>query len=352
MQMPLWQSWLISLGELSAAVLVALVAHAVGFRLLGVLARHRHGPLEDSLLRNLRAPARLALILIAILLVSRITLLPDGGNEMLRRAVSLAVIATVAWALMALINVLEDLTTARYDISAKNNLLARKMRTRITVIRRVLYVVIVIITLSAMLMSFPEVRALGTTLAASAGLAGLVAGIAARPVLSNLIAGMQIALTQPIRIDDVVIVEKEWGWIEEIDTAFVVVRIWDLRRLILPLTYFVEKPFQNWTYQSADLLGYVHIYADYTVSVDALRQELERILKASPAWDGKVWNLQVTGADEHALQMRALFSAADSGTRWDLMVGVREQLVGFLQARYPDSLPKTRVQLGPLDARD
>jgi hypothetical protein len=196
-----------------------------------------------------------------------------------------------------------------------------------------------------MLMTFPAIRHVGITLFASAGLAGLVAGMAARSTLSNLLAGVQIALTEPIRLDDVVIVEGEWGWIEEIGTTYVVVRIWDLRRLVVPLSYFIEHPFQNWTRVTSDLLGTVFVYTDYRVPVDEVRVELHRILQASGMWDGKAWGLQVTDATEHTLQLRALMSATDSSTAWDLRCHVREKLIALLQQRYPQSLPRVRAEL-------
>jgi len=213
------------------------------------------------------------------------------------------------------------------------------------VLRRVLVVVILIVGLSVMLMTFPTVRQFGATLFASAGLAGLVVGMAARPALANLLAGLQIAMTEPIRIDDVVIVDGEWGRIEEITTTYVVVCIWDLRRLIVPLSYFIEHPFQNWTRQTADLLGTVSIYADYTVPVEEVREELHRILDGSEQWDRKVWGLQVTDATERTMTLRALMSAPDSSKAWDLRCLVRERLIAFLQAKHPQSLPRARAEV-------
>jgi len=194
-------------------------------------------------------------------------------------------------------------------------------------------------------MTFPEVRAVGTTLFASAGVAGLVIGLAARPAVSNLLAGLQVALTEPIRIDDVVVVEGEWGWIEDIRTSYVVVRIWDLRRLVLPLTYFIEKPFENWTRRTADILGTVFLHADYSVPVDAIREELHKILQGTKLWDGKAWGLQVTDATAQSVELRALVSAANGSDIWDLRCLVREELLKFLQTRFPEALPKSRVQL-------
>ena len=180
---------------------------------------------------------------------------------------------------------------------------------------------------------------------ASAGVAGIVIGFAAQKSLATLLAGFQIALTQPIRIDDVVIVEGEWGRIEEITLTYVVVRIWDLRRLIVPITYFIEQPFQNWTRVSADILGTVFLYVDYNVPVDAVRKELTRLLEASPLWDRKVNVLQVTDSKEGTVELRALASASDAGRAFDLRCDVREKLVAFIQQNYPESLPRLRASL-------
>jgi hypothetical protein len=194
-------------------------------------------------------------------------------------------------------------------------------------------------------MSIPSIRQIGITLFASAGIAGIVAGLAARPALTNLIAGVQLALTQPIRIDDVVIVEGEWGWIEEIRVTFVVVRIWDLRRLVVPLSYFIERPFQNWTRTKADILGTVFLYVDYTVPVQRVREELHRLLQADDLWDGEVWGLQVTNATDRTIELRALMGARNSEDAWNLRCHVREQLIDFLFREYPESLPRLRAEL-------
>jgi small-conductance mechanosensitive channel len=226
-----------------------------------------------------------------------------------------------------------------------DNLAARQAHTRVRVLRRLLVAAIVTVTACLILMSIPSIRQIGITLFASAGIVGLVAGMAARPALSNLIAGVQLALTEPIRLDDVVIVEGEWGWIEEIRSTYVVVRIWDLRRLVVPLSYFIEHPFQNWTRKTADILGTVFIYVDYTVPIDVVRKQLLRILQASDLWDEKVWGLQVTKSAEQTLELRALMSAPDSGKAWDLRCQVREELVKYLQREYPQSLPRVRAEI-------
>ena len=246
-------------------------------------------------------------------------------------------------------DVIFDLLAFHYRMDVSDNLLARRVQTQLRFLRRVVILIITIVALSIMLMTIPAIRQIGASLLASAGLAGLIVGMAMRPTLSSLIAGMQIALTQPIRIDDVVVVEGQWGWIEEIQSTHVVVRIWDLRRLVLPLSYFIEHPFENWTRTSADLLAYVFLWVDYTIPVDEVREELTRILKTTKKWKGSINVLQVTDANEHAVQIRALMDAADSSLAWDLRCYVREKLIAFLQQNYPDSLPRTRGEItGPL----
>ena len=240
--------------------------------------------------------------------------------------------------------------TAKYRVDVSDNLAGRRVRTQIHVLRRIFIVVVVIVTAAVMLMTFPAIHELGTSLLASAGLAGLIVGMAMKPTLSSLLAGLQIALTQPIRIDDVVIVQGEFGWIEEIETTYVIVRTWDLRRLVVPLSYFIENPFQNWTRKTADLLGTVFVYVDYSVPVEEVRQELHRILESSPLWDGKVWGLQVTNASEQAVEIRALMSAPNAPKAWDLRCYVRESLIKFLQERFPESLPKMRAEVHGLSA--
>lgn len=205
--------------------------------------------------------------------------------------------------------------------------------------------IIVMLAVAAMLMTFEGIEQLGKGLLASAGIAGVVIGFAAQRTLGTFVAGMQIAFTQPIRVDDVVIVEGEWGRIEEITLTYVVVKIWDLRRLILPINYFIEKPFQNWTRVSADILGTVFLYVDYTVPLEAIRQELTRLLKDHKLWDGKVNVVQVTNATERTVEVRLLVSAKDAGSAWDLRCDLREKMIDFLQREYPDALPRIRAEL-------
>ncbi|MGA7800136.1 MAG: mechanosensitive ion channel family protein [Gammaproteobacteria bacterium] len=336
-------TWVAAVIALAAAVLAALAAQQMVFRLLRRLL-HR-STTNIAILDHTEKPARLVVPLMAIVSVLPLVVLPPAVGAAIRHAAGLGVIGAVGWLAMGVTDAVVAAVSLRFRTDQRDNLTARKIQTQLHVLRRVMLVVITVIVMALMLMTFPGVARLGTTLFASAGVAGLVIGIAARPTLSNLIAGIQVALTEPIRIDDVVVVEGEWGWIEEIGTTYVVVRIWDLRRLVLPITYFIETPFQNWTRTTADLLGTVFIYADYKLPVDAVREELHRILETSGMWDGKVWVLQVTHADQHTVELRALMSAPDSPQAWNLRCHVREKLIEFLQRQYPQHLPRTRVEV-------
>jgi small-conductance mechanosensitive channel len=343
--------WLISAGILAAVVLAMLLIHSLVYRLLADLVAHTPSPLDDSFVRRSRKPVKLMLPLLAAIVTLGALPLPHSAVGPLRHIVGLALIGASAWLAISLLGVIDDAVDLKFRIDVKDNLAARRVQTQVKVLQRIVTVVIVIVTVSIGLMTFPEIRQVGTSLLASAGLAGLIVGLAARSTLENLLAGVQVALTEPIRIDDVVIVEGEWGRIEEIRTSYVVVRIWDLRRLVVPISYFIQHPFQNWTRTSADLMGTVFLYVDYTVPVEAVRQELKRILEASrDLWDGKVCVLQVTDSKERTLELRALMSAADSGMAWDLRCRVREKLVEFLQKNYPNSLPRVRAEIRDVPA--
>jgi small-conductance mechanosensitive channel len=259
-------------------------------------------------------------------------------------------IAVVAWFAMRLIGLIKALVLRRYKIENRDNLQARRIYTQFGVIERILNVLIIFLTCAAILLTFERVREIGFSLLASAGVVGIILGFAAQRSLATLFAGIQIALTQPIRIDDVVIVENEWGWIEEITLTYVVVKIWDQRRLVVPITYFIEKPFQNWTRTTAELLGSVYLYADYTLPVQEIREELQKILRNCPQWDQRVGVLQVTNANEHTMELRALMSAQDSPSVWELRCRVREKLIEFMQRKFPATLPRVRIEMEQKDA--
>lgn len=345
--MNFWHTWVWSVVLIGSAVAAALVLHALVYRLLQRIVDRTETTLDNAIVQRTRGPARLILPLLAVLFVLPSAPMREGLRDAITHLVGIGQIACMAWVIIAFVGVLEDLMSARYRIDAADNLEARRVATQMQVLRRVAFVVVSILATGIALMTFPTIRQVGASLLASAGLAGLVVGMAMRPTLSNLLAGIQIALTQPIRLQDAVIVEGEWGWIEEINTTYVVVKIWDLRRLVLPLTYFVEHPFQNWTRTTAMLLGSVYLYVDYSVPVDEVRAELRRILESTDLWLGEVCVLQVSDAREHTVELRALADARDSGSAWDLRCLVRERLIAFIRDRYPHALPRARVELEP-----
>lgn len=336
---------LVAVAVLGTALLAGVIVQRVVFAALRRLARRPGRVLEASLDRHGRRPAFWLLPLLALLLALPAAPLPPLLAGGLRHLFSLGLIAGGAWCLLLALEVLGDIISARYRVDVPDNLEARRIQTQVQVLRRVFAVIVVILTLAVMLLTFPGAREIGASLLASAGLAGLVIGMAMRPTLANLVAGIQIALTQPIRLEDQVIVEKESGWIEEITSTYVVVRLWDWRRMVLPLTYFIETPFQNWTRKSASLIGSVYLYVDYTVPLQPLRSELDRLVRSSDKWRGTVCGLQVTDAKADTLELRVLVDARDASAAWDLRCFIREGLVTYLQQNYPTSLPKTRAEL-------
>ena len=257
----------------------------------------------------------------------------------------IGIITSIAWFLILLFKVVKRRMLKKYDVESDNNLKARKVYTQYMILENIIIFIVVILALGIALMSFDSIRSIGISVLTSAGIAGIIIGLAAQKAIGTLLAGIQIALTQPIRLDDVVIVEGEWGWIEEINLTYVVVRIWDKRRLVVPTTYFIEKTFQNWTRTSADILGTVYIYTDYGLPFDEIRAELTSLLQVTDLWDGNVNVLQVTNATEKTVEVRVLVSAKDSPTAWDLRVYLREKLLTFIQEKYPQYLPKTRVTI-------
>jgi len=337
-----WRHQLWSAGILIAAIAIALVARSIVFWALRRLTRRKGALLGQSLVRHGEGPTRWIFPLLAILAVLPGLPLPPILMSALEHISGLGLIAAIAWLVMLFIEISSDVLANRYRIDVADNLLARRIQTQFQIVHRIAIVLVVVVTVAIMLMTFPAIKHIGVSILASAGLASLIVGMAMKGTLSNLIAGVQIAFAQPFRVEDVVVVEGEWGWIEEIGTMYVVVRIWDLRRLVLPLSYFLDHPFQNWTRSSADLLAYTYVYTDYTVPVDDVRAELTRICKATPLWGGKVCGIQVSDSDNRTMQLRALMDARNSSDAWDLRCLVREKLIGFLQKNYPGSLPRYR----------
>lgn len=326
-------------------MIIGAAAVAIVLSLFARVAKRTEHQLDDTLIKHMRWPLQFLLPVLLVHPILGLAELSVDQEESIASILKVLTVMLIGWLAMGAVRAIAEGVLRYFDVSGQDNLTARRVHTQIKLIRQILLFIIMIVTASVILMMFEQLRVIGVSLLASAGIAGLILGFSAQKVLSNLFAGIQIAITQPIRLDDVVIVENEWGWIEEITLTYVVVKIWDLRRLILPISYFIEKPFQNWTRISADILGTVYIYADYTIPVAKLREELSRILLSTDFWDGKVDNMQVTNAKEYTLELRALMSAKDSPTAWNLRCLVREKLVAFVQENYPQCLPRFRTEM-------
>lgn len=337
------EPWLLPAASAILALVLALIGARIGTAVLRRIALRQ--PLAGPFVSSAATPGTLLLALVALSSVLQAAPNSLPGIAPLRHLATLALIAAGTWLAMRLAAAIAGAVALRFPVDVADNLEARRIQTQTRVLTRTLASLIAVIGVSFALLTFPEVRTLGAGLLASAGVVGLAVGIAAKPILGNLLAGLQIALTQPIRLDDVVIVEGEWGRIEEIGHAFVVVALWDQRRLIVPLQHFIEKPFQNWTLVSSQILGTVFLWVDYGAPVDALRAELKRVCEASPAWDRRVCLIQVTDASERAMQLRVLVSAADAGRAWDLRCAVREALIAFLREHHPQFLPRLRAEI-------
>ena len=340
---PAYHDGLIAAAILAGVVVVALVAQRLVFALVLRVLHDRKEGFVAALVAHAQAPAGFAIPLLAALAALPSLRFPHTTDVYLLRLAGIGTIVAVAWGLVASIGLYTDLVKRRYRLDVDDNLRARQVETRLDILARAIVTIIVIVATALSLMTFPAIRTIGTALLASAGAAGIIVGLAARPLFENLVAGVQIALTQPIRIDDVVIVESEFGRVESIGATYVVVNLWDRRRMVLPLTYFIEKPFQNWTRTGSALLGTVFLYLDYTVPVDAIRVQLPRILASEKLWDGAVAGVQVTDAKERVLEIRVLVSARNSAELFDLRCIVREKLIAWLQESYPSTLPRTRM---------
>ena len=333
---------------LALAVCIALVLHKILARLARRILAMRY-PNSPPILNRLRGLTRLGLVILAMIVAIPAAPIEPDMARLLAKLLLIGIIGLAGWAAMITLNITSDIYLRRFRIDTEDNLLARKHVTQVRVLLRTADVLVVVVTAAIALMTFEPVRQYGVSLFASAGVAGIVAGLAARPVLTNLLAGVQLAMTQPIRIKDAVVVEKEWGTIEEITATYVVVRLWDWRSMIVPLSYFIEKPFQNWTRESSALIGSAIIHVDYRAPVGIIRDKLKEIVKASKNWDGNVVNLQVTDAKENTIELRCLMSARSAGQAFDLRCEVREQLIDFLQKHHPEALPRQRSEVAVTD---
>lgn len=338
-------TWFFAIFLFCGVIVFANVVHYILFRVLRRKQAEDKSVRWGSIQRYLSHPAR-AIFFITCLLVVLPTVpgLPAGLESTLRQVFLMAIVASLGWFIIGCIYVFQDAMLRRYDLKAENNVQARRVHTQFQLFRRMLITFVVIIDIGALLWTFndPRIWHYGSGLLASAGVASLILATAAKSTAANFLAGLQIAVTEPIRIDDVVVVQGEWGRIEEINSAYVVIRIWDLRRLIVPLSYFIENSFQNWTRESADILGTAFLYVDYSIPVEALRQQLTKIVTNSPLWNGQVCGLQVTNLSERTMEIRCLMSSRNSSENFDLRCLVREEMTAWIQQNYPNAFPITR----------
>ena len=343
-----WHGWFFALFLFCAALVFSNSIHWIIFRILRPKkdAQISHS-LGWGLKRYLGKPARVIFILTCLFIALPFTpaeLQPYLG-EGIHQLLAIAMVLSMGWFAIGAVYVVEAAFLRRYDITAEDNARARQVQTQMVIFRRVVIGFLLILTAGSVLWTFHDERIwkAGTGLIASAGIASLILATAAKSTASNFLAGIQIALTAPIRIDDVVVVQGEWGRIEEITSAYVVVKIWDQRRLIVPLSFFIENSFTNWTRESAEILGTAFLYVDYSVPVEALREELQKVAESSPLWDKRVCGLQVTDLREHTMEIRCLVSSRNASESFDLRCLVRERMVAFMRDNYPDALPRIRI---------
>jgi small-conductance mechanosensitive channel len=335
--------WAVSLGLIVVAVLAALVVH---FALVRIVRRSlAKDAFWSALAGRTRRPTRMAFMVAALSVAASVAPLTTAEAANAKHLLLILFIVLVGWIVLTALDIGAALYMRRFNVDVEDNLLARKHLTQVKILRRACAVVVGLVTVGLALMTIPGVRQWGVSLLAAGGAASLIVGLALQPLLTNLIAGIQIAITQPIRIDDAVIVEKEWGNIEEINATYVVVRLWDWRRMVLPLSYFIQTPFQNWTRESAALIGTAMLYVDHAAPIDRLRAKLKEIAKASPLWDGKVVALQVTDATAQVLEVRCLVSSRNAPKTFDLRCEVREKMMAFLRDEVPEALPRQRLGL-------
>lgn len=337
------QPLIFSLLVVALVIISAMLLQAVLSYSIARISKRFNSKFLPELTKRFRVPVLLLSIIFGMSLATPLIRFPTNTQAFIQHILSMAGIVAVTWLIINFVNIVRTLLLLRYDLTVADNFRARKVYTELKVITRIINAFIITLSFAAILMTFSRIREVGYSILVSAGVGAAIIGFAAQKSIANMLTGLQVALTQPIRIDDVVIIENEWGVIEEITLNYVVMRIWDKRRLIIPITYFFEKPFQNWSRQSTDLVGIVFLYTDYNVPVDELRHELDRILETNPKWDGQTKVLQVTDAKPGEIELRILVSASNAPKLWDLRCEVREQLIKYICTHYPESLPRTRI---------
>jgi small-conductance mechanosensitive channel len=335
--------WAVVCLILVVALLLAWGAHAALHALTCRFLKDRYEILYPIVMRT-RNIVRFAVVVLSVSALLPFAPIPKTLNDDAHRVLLAAFIVLAGWIVIVAVNMALDHYSRGLRIDGTDNLMARRAVTQVRILKRAVDVLLVVITAGIALMSFESVRQFGISVFASAGIAGIAAGLAARPVLSNLVSGVQLALTQPIRYGDLLVVEGNFGEVEEIDSTYVVLKLWDLRRMVIPLTYFFEKPFENWTRTSAAMLGTVFLYVDYQTPVEAVRDKLDELVRHSPHWDGQVAGLVVTDAREQTMELRATVSAADSGKLWNLRCEIREKLLAYIRDEFPEALPRRRTE--------
>ena len=335
--------WIGALVVLGFSIVGGIILRWLFIRFLRISRDRQGSVLAGAVLKRLNNRTRLFFPLLVFLTLQPLIRLEEPYDTIIFKATEILLFITIGWLLLKLIDVLEDLAYVHYAEERRNPFQERKVKTQLQFLKRILGVVIVIIVLASVLLTINEVRQAGAAILTSAGVAGIVVGIAAQKSLANLLAGFQIAITQPIKIDDAVIVESEWGIIEEITLTYVVVKVWDKRRIVLPINYFIEKPFQNWTRHSADLTGVIMLYVDYSLPVEALRRALSDILEEEALWDRESDAIQVVDTTDKTMTLRVLVSAGDAASTFTLRCSVREKLISFIREQYPEALPKNRI---------
>jgi len=326
--------------------LAGRVAASLSVRALARASLRTDWKFDDAIVENLAGPLRWTLPLLVVRASVPLFALSDTTIAVVSHALSVALILCIGWIAARFLRLGERYIALQYRLDDEKDVVkAKSVLTKVRVLKNIAHFGVGVITIAAALLTFEGVRSLGTGLLASTGVMGVILGFAAQKSIATLISGIHIAIAQPVRVDDVVIVEGEWGRIEEITLTYVVVRIWDLRRLVVPVNYFLEKPFQNWTRVSSDLLGTAPLHVDYSVPLAELRAEFERVVEASPLWDGRAKSLQVTDATDSTLLVRPLMSARNSSEAWDLRCHVREKLIEFLQQQHPYALPRRRAEI-------
>lgn len=335
--------WLESVAVVSAAVLFALIAHWLTMRIASHAQRRTTAKTDGLVLARVRRPLRAVFVAVSVAFVARVLPMDNDVEDLWKQLLGFLVPALLGWLAVAALRAFQDVIEIRADISVEDNLRARRKRTRAAILGRIGTFFIIFITVCLMLLSVPGIRSIGVTLMASAGIAGLVVGAAAQPALKNLIAGVQMAFTEPIRIDDVLIVDGEWGRVEQINLTFVVIKIWDERRLVVPVSKFLEQSFQNWTRETSQLMGSVFWYVDPSTDVPRLREKLGEIITANPRWDKRFYNLQVTDVKADCIELRGLMTAKDAAIAFDLRCDVREAVLKYIRDEMPEAMPRNRL---------